>query len=77
MLLQAQTEALTSQTKATAVPPLKLFTGEGKLTDDESFETWIEHFEERAGLTGWSKSQQLHQLKLLLEKTALRAFRVG
>ncbi len=65
-LLQAQTEALTAQTKATAaqhLPPLKPFTGEGKLTDDESFETWIEHFEKGAGLAGWSKSQQLHQLK--------------
>jgi len=78
-LLQAQTEALAAQTRATTaqhLPPLKSFTGEGKVTEDDSFERWLEHFEERASLAGWSKNQQLHQLKLLLEKTALKAFRV-
>lgn len=30
--------------------------------------------EERADFAGWSSAQQLHQLKLLLEKTALKAF---
>ena len=36
----------------------------------------IEHFEERAGLVGWSEAQKLHQLKLLLEKTASKVFRM-
>ena len=78
-LLQAHTEALAAQTRATAaqhLPSLKPFTGEGKLTEEDSFERWLEHFEERASLAGWSSTQKLHQLKLLLEKTALRAFRV-
>lgn len=76
-LLRAQTEAIAAQTQATAaqhLPPLKTFTGEGKLTDADSFERWLEHFEERAKLAGWNQAQQLHQLKLLLDKTALRTF---
>lgn len=32
--------------------------------------------EERAKLVGWSEAQQLHQLKLLLDRTALQAFRM-
>ena len=31
---------------------------------------WAEQFEERASLAGWGEAQQLHQLKLLLEKIA-------
>ena len=78
-LIIAQTEALAAQTQAAAaqhLPPLKSFTGEGKLTDTDSFERWLESFEERAKLVGWNEAQQLHQLKLLLDRTALRAFRM-
>ena len=79
-LIQAQTEALVAQTRAAAtqhLPPLKPFTGEGIGMDDgNSFEKWIEHFEERAGLVGWNEAQQLHQLKLLLEKTASKVFQM-
>ena len=31
-------------------------------------------FEERAGLAGWSKDQQLYQLKVHLQHTALQVF---
>ena len=78
-LIKAQTEALAAQTRATAaqhLPPLKPFTGEGKQSEENSFDRWLEHFEERANLAGWSDMQQLHQLKLLLENTALKAFRM-
>ena len=78
-LIRAQTEALAAQTQAAAaqhLPPLKTFTGEGKLTDTDSFERWLESFEERAKLVGWNEAQQLHQLKLLLDRTALRAFQM-
>lgn len=34
-----------------------------------TFDRWVEQFEERAKLTGWSHPQRLYQLKLLLEKT--------
>ena len=77
-LLQAQTKALAAQTRVAAaqhLPPLKPFSGEGKITEEDSFERWINHFEERAGLVGWSEAQQLYQLKLLLEKTASKVLR--
>lgn len=54
-LIKAQTEALAAQTQAAAaqhLPPLKTFTGEGRLSDADSFERWLENFEERAKLVG-------------------------
>ena len=77
-LLQAQTEAIAAQTQATAaqhLPPLETFTGEGMETEEKTFDRWIELFEERAKVAGWGPAQQLHQLKFLLDKTALKAFR--
>ena len=77
-LLEAHTEAIAAQTQATAaqhLPPLKAFTGEGKQMEEDGFERWIEQFEERAKVAGWSTEQKLHQIKLLLEKTALRVLR--
>ena len=77
-LLQAQTEAIAAQTQATAaqhLPPLETFTGEGMKTEEKTFDRWIELFEERAKVAGWGPAQQLHQLKFLLDKTALKAFR--
>ena len=50
-LIKAQTEALAAQTQAVAaqhLPPVKTFTGDGKLTDADSFERWLENFEERS-----------------------------
>ena len=79
-LIQAQTEALAAQTRAAATQhllPLKPFTGEGiRMDDGNRFEKWIEHFEERTSLVGWNKAQQLHQLKLHLEKTASKVFQM-
>ncbi len=40
--------------------------------EEEGFERWIE---QRAKVAGWSTEQKLHQIKLLLEKTALRVLR--
>ena len=77
-LLQAQTEAIAAQTQAKAaqhLPPLETFTGEGMETEEKTFDRWIELFEERAKVAGWGPAQQLHQLKFLLDKTALKAFR--
>ena len=78
-LLQAHTEAIAAQTQATAaqhLPPLKPYRGEGKQVEEDGFGRWLEQFEERAKIAGWSQAQQLHQLKLLLEKTALRVFQM-
>ena len=44
--------------------------------EDDSFERWIESFEERATLAGWPKDQRLYQLKVHLERTALQVFRM-
>ena len=50
-LLQAQTDAITAQAKATAVqslPALPHYTGEGTDVTDDGFDKWIERFRERA-----------------------------
>ena len=53
--LAAQTKMLAAQTQAMAAqsfPPTKPFTGEGDHNDEDSFERWMEHFEERALIAG-------------------------
>ena len=80
-LLQAQTEMISAQAHAVAVqslPPLPHFTGQDvdSTTDEDSFDRWLEQFEERGRLAGWTSEQQLCQLKAHLEKTALHVFRM-
>ena len=78
-LLQAQTDAIAAQAKATAVqslPALPHFTGEGTDVADDGFDKWIERFRERAKFAGWSESDQLYHFKLLLDKTALDVYRM-
>ena len=75
-LLQAQTEMISAQTHAVAIqslPPLPYFTGQD-VTDEESFDRWLEQFEETGRLAGWTSEQQLCQLKAHLEKTVLQVF---
>ena len=75
--LEAQTKMLAAQTQAMAAqsfPPMPHFTGEGDQSDEDSFERWMEHFEERA--RGWPPDQCLYQLKAHLSKTAKQAFRM-
>lgn len=70
-LLKAHTEAIAAQTQATAaqhLPPIKPYAGEGKQAEEDAFDSGLEQ------IAGWSAKQQVHQLKLLLEKTALRIF---
>ena len=78
-LLQAQTKMLTAQAQATSVqtlPPLTPFNGEGSQDESNSFERWIEKFEERAKLANWTKEQRLCQLKARLESTAQEVFQM-
>ena len=78
-LLQAQADAMAAQAKAVALqslPPLPCFTGEGPDLSDDGFDRWMERFRERAEFAGWSESDQLYHLKLLLDKTALDVFRM-
>ena len=55
---------------AQIVPPLRKFGGENINTDEGSVDRWIEQFEERARVAGWSDPQKLFQLKAHLEKMA-------
>ena len=78
-LLQAQTEMLSAQAQAVAVqglPALSKFSGENLETEEESFDRWLEMFEERAHLAGWTEEHKLYQLKIHLEHTALQIFRM-
>jgi hypothetical protein len=77
--LAAQTKMLAAQTQAMAAqsfPPMKAFTGEDEQNDEDSFERWMEHFEERARIAGWPPDQCLYQLKAHLSQTAMQAFRM-
>ena len=78
-LLKAQTDVMSAQAQAASyqhLPPLEKFSGEGVQADDEGFDKWIEHFQERAELAGWDEKQKLYHLKLQLEKTAREAYRM-
>ncbi len=78
-LLQAQTQMLAAQAQAVAVqtlPPLTLYNGEESQNEDNTFDRWMERFEERARLAKWQDEQKLCQLKAHLEKTALQVFEI-
>ena len=75
--IQAQTDMMAAQTKAMAaqsLPPLVHFSGEGSLIGEESFDRWLEHFEERAAVAGWSVDQKKYRFKMHLDKTAFQTF---
>ena len=48
------------------------FSGEGSLVGDESFDRWLEHFEELAAVAGWSEEHKKYRLKMHLSKTAFQ-----
>lgn len=78
-LIEVQMEAMAAQARAAAVqhlPSLCCYTGEGKDALDDSFDRWIERFQERAKIAGWNMEHQIYQLKLHLEKTAADVFRM-
>lgn len=78
-LLKAQTDVMAAQAKAVAVqnlPNLSCYTGEGGDATDDGFDRWVQRFRERARFASWSAKDQLYQLKLRLDKTALDVFRM-
>ena len=78
-LLEAQRHMMEAQVQAMAaqsVPPLRKFGGENINTDEGSVDRWIEQFEERARVAGWSDPQKLFQLKAHLEKMAEHTVRM-
>ena len=70
-LLEAQTQMVAKAMVAQSFPPLPAFTGE---SEEENFKRWLESFEDRAKVAGWSPEQSLYQFKCHLSKTALQAF---
>ena len=65
-LLEAQRQMMAAKVQAMAaqcVPPLRKFSGENINTDEGSIDRWVEQFEERAIVAGWSEEQKLFQLK--------------
>ena len=78
-LIKAQSDMLTVQTQAVAIPglpPLKKFSGDVIDSEEDSFEKWLELLEERAHLAGWTEQHKLYQLKVHLESNALQFFRI-
>jgi len=53
VMMEAQVQAMAAQ----SVPPLGKFSGEDFNTEEGSFDRWIEGFEDRAKITGWSEEQ--------------------
>ena len=77
-LMTVQSDAMTAQAKAIAVqslPSLACYTGEGCDASDDGLDRWLERFRERTGFAGWSVEEELYQLKLHLDKTALDVYR--
>ena len=66
LMMETQAKAMSTQ----AVPPLRVFTGDDPDAEDDTFERWLEGFEECAKMCKWDEEQKLFQLKLHLQKTA-------
>jgi hypothetical protein len=78
-VLKDQTDVMAAQAKAVAVqnlPSLAYYTGEGGDITDDGFDRWLECSRERAKFASWTREEQLYQLKLHLDKTALDVFRM-
>ena len=70
---------LSVQAQAVAVqilPLLKKFSGENTEFEEDSFDRWLEFFEERANMARWSEEHKLYQLKVHLERTVLQVFQM-
>ena len=61
---------------AQSLPPIAHYSGEDCQSYEDSFEKWIEQFEERSKLAGWSEEHQCYYLKMSLDKTAFQMYRL-
>ena len=78
-LVQTQTAMVVAQTRAMSaqgLPPMQHYSGEGIQSSEEGFDRWIEQFEERAKLVGWSEDHKRYNLKMLLDKSAFQTYRL-
>ena len=78
-LVQMQTGMVVAQTQAMSTQSLHLLprhSGEGDQAMDDGFDRWVDQFEERARLVGWSDDLCCYHLKMLLSKLAFQAYRL-
>ena len=78
-LVQNQTAMVAAQTRAMSaqgLPPMPHYSGEGTQSSEDGFDKWIEQFEERAKLVGWSEDHRRYNLKMLLNKSAFQTYRL-
>ena len=78
-LVQTQSAMVAAQTRAMSaqsLPPVPTYSGEGEQSLEDGFERWIEQFEERARLAGWSEDLRRYHLKMRLGKTAFQTYRL-
>ena len=71
-MVVAQTQAMSTQ----SLPPMPRYSGEGDQAMDNGFDRWVDQFEERARLVGWSDDLCRYHLKMLLRKLAFQAYRL-
>ena len=69
-MVAAQTRAMSAQ----SLPPMPHYSGEGIQSSEEGFDRWIDQFEERAKLVGWSEDHKRYNLKMLLDKSAFQTY---
>ena len=50
------------------------YSGEGIQSSEEGFDRWIDQFEERAKLVGWTEDHKRYNLKMLLDKSAFQTY---
>ena len=55
---------------------LKHYSGEGVQSLEDGFDRFIEQFEERARIVGWSEEHRKYHLKMLLDKAAFQTYRL-
>ena len=78
-LVKTQTDMVAAQTRAMSaqtLPPMTHFSGEGLQSGEDGFDRWLEQFDERAKLVGWSEDHKKYQLKMLLDRNAFQAYRL-
>ena len=78
-LVQTQTAVVAAQTKAMStqcLPPLKEYSGEDIQSSEDGFDRWIEQFEERAKLVGWSEDLKRYNLKMSLHNSVYQTYQL-
>ena len=61
---------------AQSLPPIAHYSGEDCQSYEDSFEKWIEQFEEHSKLAGWSEEHQRYHLRMSLDKTAFQTYQL-